>query len=235
MSKRRGTWAEQDPYLDEDEDPMRCEKHYSNQYGAKIDYLIGPTQPQAKKIADVLRREGDREGATDNLKLEEGLMRAMAGQSAQATVCVQGMAKKVKDQVTRCKPHMAVGPVYTKANEMEMHIRLLTNVGGKPGDSWGAVAELSNFTGAVVKVVSRKGSKKPMSEKEGERWISQMQAALDPEAESGEDALKVWARWKDHLKHVAPTAKRVAGLDKEQELKETAADRYGDPRQLWRR
>jgi len=231
MSKRKGGWEEEDPYLDEEE-LMRDEKHYKNKYGSKIEYVIGPKKDQALKIAEILRHEGDREGATDDLKLEEGLMRALAGQGARAKVCVEGLPKVNRDQVERTKPHMAIGPVYTKVNEMDMHIRLLTEVGGSPGEDWGAVAELSNFAGAVVKVVSRKGSKKPMTEAEGKRWIRRMQGALDPE--EVDSPMAVWAAWEVHLKNVAPTARRVAGLDKEQELKEQAADRHGDPRQLFR-
>jgi len=224
--------VEQDPYLEEDE-VMRDEKHYANKYGDRIEYVIGPNKTQALKIADILRREGDREGVTDKLKLEEGLMRALAGQEAHARVCMDGLPKKLKDMAVRRKPHMAVGPVYTKANELDMHIRLLTKVGGSPGADWGAVAELSNFAGAVVKVISRGGSKKPMAEKEGLRWIRQMQAAL-AEDEPG-DAMAVWVNWKDHLKHVAPTEERVAAVDMEADLKAQSAELYGSRKQLFRK
>jgi len=234
MPKRNAGYMETDPQLGEDEELMRCEKHYENQYGAKIEYLKGPTQTQAEKIAKVLRREGAREGAQDDLKVEEGLMWAMAGKSAQAIVCMEGKAKKMKDQVVRVEPHMAMGPVYKKANEMEKHIQLLTKIGGKPGDSWGAVAQLMNFTGKVVKVICRKGSKKPMTDKEGIDWIRAMQAALDPELDTGEDALQVWARWDEHLKYVTTSTTRAEALEMEKDLKVKAADRQSEKRKLFR-
>ena len=116
-------------------------------WGWNIGYLIGPSRDQSDKIADVLKRAGERADATDNYALEEGLMRAMAGKELEAKACVKGLGKKFQDQVVRRKPHMAIGAIYTKVNQVNMHMKLAMAAGGNPGDDWQQVADLGKFTG----------------------------------------------------------------------------------------
>ena len=120
--------------LEEGEERMRQEGYFENDWGWRVNYLIGPTAEEAAKIADVLKRAGAREPGADTYAHEEALMRSMAGQKAEAKALTRALGKKERDQVVRTKPHMAVGAVWTKASELTKSMDLLTHVGGNPGD-----------------------------------------------------------------------------------------------------
>ena len=221
MSGRANQWTKATSVeLDDGEEQMRDAMLVEGDWGWNIGYLIGPSRVQSDKIADVLKRAGELPDATDNYALEEGLMRGMAGKELEAKACVKGLGKKFQDQVVRRKPHMAVGAIYTKANQINMHMNLLTQVGGNPGDDWQQVADLGKFTGSVVKAVTR--SKSLMPEHEAVLWIKRYQAAR--QGLSTETAGRVLTEWAAHKAAMEPTEKRKAALSQEKERKRKATD-----------
>ena len=208
------------------EELMRGALEGTDEWGGTLLYLIGPMQTQSRKVAQAMNRLAQMPGETDQLVYEEAVMTAMAGDEAKAKEMTRGMKKALQDQVTRCKPHMAIGPVMTKQNEKTLLVRLLTTNGGNPGDDWPTVVALLNFAGLVMKAVTR-GSDKPMTEAEGLVWVQRFQAAQQGWAVAGytvETPELVQSRWKEHWALVTPTPRRAAAVQSEQKRKKDQVD-----------
>ena len=205
--------ASQDDYGSDGERVMRCGETKKEGWFFTKAYLQGPTKTDALKIAHVLEAAG--EGKQDTFAYEGALMLAMAGKTAEAKMMVMGLPqKKERDQVVRTKPHIAIGPVYTKWNEAQMAKTVMVKAGGNPGDNWEQVVAVVYFVFEVVKALTR-WQPKMLTEAEGVKWVQRMQKAqqglLGPTG-TVETGAEVEVAWDNFCQHVQPTKKRAAAV-----------------------
>jgi hypothetical protein len=205
--------ASQDDYGSDGERMMRCGETKKEGWFFTKAYLVGPTKDDALKIAHTLQAAG--EGKQDTFAYEGGLMLSMAGKTAEAKMMVMGLPKKKeRDQVVRTKPHIAIGPVFTKWNEAKMAKTVMVKAGGNPGDNWEQVVALMYFVFEVVKALTR-WQPKMLTETEGVKWVQRMQKAqqgLPGPAGVVETEAAVEVAWDTFSQHVQPTKKRAAAV-----------------------
>jgi len=155
----------------------REEADFVNPWGVKKALLRGPKRETADGIANYIRQKELAGPGPRGMHYEEALMRAMAGQPIAAELN-DNLTDAQKKDLVRQHYFMAMGPVWTKANQVTASKKLLEDVGGSPGANWDQVIRLQVFHGDVVRLLTMEPRRRWLLHTEAVGFVRRFQAAV---------------------------------------------------------
>lgn len=159
------------------EDNGRCAEQVTNEWGETKKLLRGLKKEEWGVAAELVRVGATTPAGPRGHHAHEAMIRTMAGQALRAEL-TDHLTPAQQDQLSRHYLFMALGPVFTKRNELTMAKMILEEVGGNPGNNWMQVVALLCFVGVIARERTREKRKKLLLHWEAVEWVSRYQAAL---------------------------------------------------------